>query len=166
MRATGEGGHDRLAPADDAARADRRAKRRGTVFIEELTKSVLENAGSYTLSPPSLTVPETLQALLTARLDRLPGGQARRTGRGNNRARIYSPLLAAVAQIPDKQLVDGLDELIGSGLASLRGGPTDAIYSFKHALVQEAIYESVLRRRRAEIHARIVEAAERMHRSA
>ena len=130
------------------------------LFIEELTKSVLENAESYTLSPPSLTVPETLQALLTARLDRLPAAKrvaqvAATIGREFSRS-----LLAAVAQLPDKQLVDGLDELVGSGLASRRGGPTDAIYSFKHALVQEAIYDSVLRRRRAEMHARIVTAGE------
>ncbi len=130
------------------------------LFIEELTKSVLENAGGYTQSSPALTVPETLQALLTARLDRLPAAKrVAQIGATIGREFTYS-LLSAVAQIPDKQMVDGLDELIGSGLASLRGGPADAIYSFKHALVQEAIYESVLRRRRAGIHARIVEAAE------
>ena len=130
------------------------------LFIEELTKSVLENAESYTLSPPSLTVPETLQALLTARLDRLPAAKRVAQVAATIGREFSQPLLAAVAQMPDKQLVDGLDELIGSGLASRRGGPTDAIYSFKHALVQEAIYDSVLRRRRAEIHARIVAAAE------
>ena len=69
-------------------------------------------------------------------------------------------LLAAVGQIPHEQLAAGLDELVGSGLASRRSELTDVIYTFKHALVQEAIYESLLRRRRAEIHSRIVAAAE------
>lgn len=130
------------------------------LFIEELTKSVLENAESYTPSPTSLTVPATLQALLTARLDRLPAAKrvaqvAATIGREFSRS-----LLAAVAQIPDEQLVDGLNELVGSGLASRRRELADPVYTFKHALVQEAIYDSVLRRRRVEIHARIVEAAE------
>ena len=69
-------------------------------------------------------------------------------------------LLAASPRYRNEQLADGLDELVGSGLASRRGELTDAIYTFKHALVQEAIYDSLLRRRRAEIHARIVAAAE------
>ena len=69
-------------------------------------------------------------------------------------------MLAAVGQIPDEQLVAGLDALVGSGLASRRSELTDTIYAFKHALVQEAIYEGLLRRRRAEIHTRIVAAAE------
>ena len=127
------------------------------LFIEELTKSVLENAESYTGSPASLTVPETLQALLTARLDRLPA--AKRVAQiGATIGREFSQsMLAAVAQMPEEQLVDGLDALVGSGLASRRSEPTDTIYAFKHALVQDAIYDGLLRRRRAEIHARIVD---------
>ena len=130
------------------------------LFIEELTKSVLENAESYTGPLTTLSVPETLQALLTARLDRLPA--AKRVAQiGATIGREFSrSMLAAVAQMPDKQLVDGLDALVGSGLASRRGELTDTIYAFKHALVQDAIYDGLLRRRRAEIHARIVAAAE------
>ncbi len=130
------------------------------LFIEELTRSVLENVESYAGSPALLTVPETLQALITARLDRLPA--AKRVAQiGAAIGREFSQsLLAAVTKIPDKQIVNGLGELVGHGLASRRGELADAIYTFKHALVQEAIYDSLLRRRRAEIHARIVEAAE------
>jgi class 3 adenylate cyclase/tetratricopeptide (TPR) repeat protein/energy-coupling factor transporter ATP-binding protein EcfA2 len=130
------------------------------LFIEELTKSVLENAGSQAALPALLPVPDTLQALLTARLDRLPS--AKRVAQiGSTMGRQFShSLLAAVAQIPDSQLVIGLDELVDSGLASRRDELTDTIYTFKHALVQEAIYDSLLRRRRAEIHTRIVEVAE------
>ena len=129
------------------------------LFIEELAKSVME---SGTDNPPvtSLAVPESLQALLTARLDRLPA--AKRVAQiGATIGRDFSQsLLAAVARLPDRQVVNGLDQLVGSGLASRRRELTDAIYTFKHALVQDAIYDSVLRRRRAEIHARIVAAAE------
>ena len=57
-------------------------------------------------------------------------------------------------------LAAGLDELVGSGLASRRHELTDPVYTFKHALVQEAIYGSLLRRRRADIHAAIVAVAE------
>jgi tetratricopeptide (TPR) repeat protein len=131
------------------------------LFIEELTKSVLENAennaGMRSLPP----VPETLQALLRARLDRLPA--AKRVAQvGAAIGREFSrSLLAAVLPISDNQLAVGLNELTASGLASPRGGEgPDAVYMFKHALVQEAVYDSVLRRRRAEIHARVVTAAE------
>jgi class 3 adenylate cyclase len=130
------------------------------LFIEELTKSIMDSAVSRGTSSQSLTVPGTLQALLTARLDRLPA--AKRVAQiGATIGREFAQsLLAAVAQIPDAELVNGLDDLVASGLASRRGELTDSIYTFKHALVQEAIYETVLRRRRAEIHANIVAASE------
>jgi tetratricopeptide (TPR) repeat protein len=69
-------------------------------------------------------------------------------------------LLAAAGSLPDARLAQGLDELVASGLVSRRGAPPDVTYTFKHALVQEAAYESLLRGRRAEIHAAIVAAAE------
>jgi predicted ATPase len=69
-------------------------------------------------------------------------------------------MLMAVARLPQDQLAVGLDELVASGLASRRRELTDPVYTFKHSLVQEAIYESLLRRQRAEIHAGIVAAAE------
>lgn len=128
------------------------------LFIEELTKSVLENADSY--ATQSLTVPGTLQALLTARLDRLP--TAKRVAQiGAVIGREFSrSQLSAVAQMPDQELMKGLDELVGCGLASPRPESADTVYIFKHILVQEAIYASILRRQRAEMHARIVASAE------
>jgi class 3 adenylate cyclase/tetratricopeptide (TPR) repeat protein len=130
------------------------------LFIEELTKSVVESGADDPTTLPSLAVPESLQALLTARLDRLPAAKrVAQIGAAIGRQFAQS-LLTAVAQLPEVQLVAGLDELVGSGLASRRRELTDPVYTFKHALVQEAIYESLLRRRRAEIHAGIVAAAE------
>jgi predicted ATPase len=69
-------------------------------------------------------------------------------------------LVAEIAQVPDAQLAQGLHELVESGLAFRRGAGPDADYMFKHALVQDAAYESLLRGRRAEIHASIVALAE------
>jgi class 3 adenylate cyclase/tetratricopeptide (TPR) repeat protein len=130
------------------------------LFIEELTKSVLENSGNDGGWPLSLSVPVTLQSLLTARLDKQPA--AKRVAQiGATIGREFSQsLIAAVARIPDEELMLGLEELVDSGLASRHGEPANTHYVFKHALVQEAIYDSLLRRRRADMHARIVAAAE------
>ena len=130
------------------------------LFIEELTKSMVESVESIATGRSLPPVPETLQALLTARLDRLPAAKrvaqaAAAIGRDFSRT-----LLAAILPISDEQLAVGLDELVGAGLASRRGELPDVVYTFKHALVQEAIYDSLLRRRRAEIHARLVAVAE------
>ncbi len=67
-------------------------------------------------------------------------------------------LLADVAGLPDTRLAQGLDELVGAGLAFRRGVAPDAVYAFKHALVQDAAYENLLKSQRAAIHARIVAA--------
>jgi class 3 adenylate cyclase/tetratricopeptide (TPR) repeat protein len=130
------------------------------LFIEELTKAVLENAAAATGAAPTLAVPDTLQALLTARLDKLPA--AKRVAQiGAAIGREFSrTLLAAVAEMPEPELAHGLEELVGSGLALRTTTPMDPVYTFKHALVQDAVYDSLLRRRRVEIHARIVAAAE------
>ena len=83
------------------------------------------------------------------RLDRLPA--AKRVAQiGAAIGREFSLLqLAAISQMPGGELANGLDELVNSGLATRRRAQTDTIYAFKHTLVQEAIYDSVLRRRRA-----------------
>ncbi len=130
------------------------------LFIEEMTRSVLENADALAGTLPSLSVPETLQALLTARLDRLPAAKTVAQVGATIGREFSRSLLAAVAQVPERQLEDGLDQLVKSGLATRRTLLNDAVYTFKHALVQEAIYDSLLRRRRARLHARIVSAAE------
>ncbi|HEY7576001.1 MAG TPA: AAA family ATPase, partial [Acetobacteraceae bacterium] len=129
------------------------------LFVEELAKSVLEAAEEAMLAA-SMSVPNTLQGLLTARLDRWP--LAKRVAQiGAAIGREFSrPLLGAAADMAEEQLTGGLEQLVASGLAYRRREIPDAVYVFKHALVQEAIYDSLLRRRRAAIHARIVAAAE------
>ncbi|HET6197616.1 MAG TPA: AAA family ATPase, partial [Acetobacteraceae bacterium] len=116
------------------------------LFIEEMTRSVLENADALAGTLPSLSVPETLQALLTARLDRLPAAKTVAQVGATIGREFSRSLLAAVAQVPERQLEDGLDQLVKSGLATRRTLLNDAVYTFKHALVQEAIYDSLLRR--------------------
>jgi class 3 adenylate cyclase/tetratricopeptide (TPR) repeat protein len=128
------------------------------LFIEELTMALAETAAQP--DGATLAVPDTLQASLIARLDRLPAAkQVAQIGAVIGREFPHA-LLAAVARLPEAELVRGLDGLVASGLVFRRGVPPDAIYSFKHALVQEAAYDNLLRTRRADIHARIVAAAE------
>ncbi len=128
------------------------------LFIEELTKTVQE---ASELDAGTLAVPDTLQASLMARLDRLTTGkQVAQIGSVIGREFSHS-VIAAVAQVPEPQLTHGLDELVASGLLFRRGAPPNARYVFKHALVQDVAYESLLRARRAEIHARVAEMLER-----
>ncbi len=123
------------------------------LFIEELTKTVLERAGQAAAS--GLPVPSTLQASLMARLDRLPAAkQVAQIGAVIGRE-FGHELLATVAMLPEPTLLQGLNELVGTGLAFRRGIPPDAIYSFKHVLVQDTAYATLLRSRRQELHARV-----------
>ena len=64
-------------------------------------------------------------------------------------------LLTAVAKMPEAQLAHGIDTLVASGLAFRRGMAPDAVYTFKHALVRDAAYSTLLRSQRQELHARI-----------
>ena len=119
------------------------------LFIEELTKAVLEGAGT------SDTVPDTLKGSLMARLDRLSTArQVAQVGAVIGREFSYG-LLAAVAGLSESAIGQGLDQLVASGLAFRKGIPPDAVYRFKHALVQDTAYESLLRSRRAELHAAV-----------
>jgi class 3 adenylate cyclase/predicted ATPase len=127
------------------------------LFIEELTKAVLEGAAPQGRA----TVPATLQASLMARLDRLPHAkQAAQVGAVIGRSFSYA-LLAEAGGLGEAPLAKGLDELLAAGLVTASGNPPDATYTFKHALVQDVAYESLLRSRRAEIHAAVVTAAEK-----
>lgn len=127
------------------------------LFIEELTKAVLEGVDG---PDGALPVPSTLQASLLARLDRLPAAkQVAQIGAVIGRDFSHE-LLNAVAELPETALSRGLDELVGAGLAFRRGTPPEAAYSFKHALVQDAAYASLLRGTRQKLHARIALALE------
>jgi predicted ATPase len=137
------------------------------LFVEEMTKAVLEvgseGAAQQTVASfpsPALAVPASLQASLMARLDRL--GSAKEVAQiGAVIGREFShSLLAAVARKPEAELASALDRLMQSGLLFRQGVPPHAIYLFKHALVQDAAYGTLLREPRRALHARIAETLE------
>ena len=133
------------------------------LFIEELTKSVLESdlvrkeADRYVLDGAllPLAIPTTLHDSLMARLDRLPGARhVAQIGAAIGREFSYA-LLHAVCRLPEDELQTGLARLVASELMFQRGVPPDAVYTFKHALVQDAAYSNLLRSARKELHAQI-----------
>ena len=137
------------------------------LFVEEMTKAVLE-AGSedearhMTAAVPysAVAVPASLHASLMARLDRLgPAKEVAQIGAAIGRE-FSHPLLAAVVLKPRTELDAALARLIAAGLLFRQGVPPHASYQFKHALVQEAAYGTLLREPRRALHARIVEALE------
>ena len=138
------------------------------LFLEELTKTIIESGllreedGHYALDGalPPLAIPTTLHDSLMARLDRLaPVREVAQIGAAIGREFSY-PLLSAVAQQPDDRLTEALDRLVRAELVFGRGEVPEAVYTFKHALVQEAAYASLLRERRRTLHARIAQALE------
>src|SRR5262245_60552945 len=136
------------------------------LFVEEMTKAVLE-AGSETAAAraiaavpsPALGVPPSLHASLMARLDRL-GGPAKELAQiGAAIGREFThPLLAAVVRKPEAELRTTLGRLISAGLLLRQGSAT---YFFKHALVRDVAYSTLLREPRRALHARIAETLER-----
>ena len=132
------------------------------LFIEELTKSVVEAERGASQGAAAHPVPSSLQGSLLARLDRLAGAkQVAQIGAVIGREFSYE-LLAAVAPMPDPALVEGLERLVAAGLLFARGRPPEAFYRFKHSLVQDTAYESLLRSRRGPFHAKIVTALRRL----
>jgi class 3 adenylate cyclase len=134
------------------------------LFIEELTKAVVESgeladAGDHytvTRSLSPLAIPTTLHASLLARLDRLaPVREVAQMGAALGR-QFSHELITAVAPMPQKQLDDALAQLVSAELVFRRGTPPDAEYTFKHALVQDAAYSTLLRSRRQQLHGRII----------
>ena len=135
------------------------------LFIEEMTKAVLEadtqHMAEYTTAATSSpTVPASLHASLMARLDRL--GSAKEVAQiGAAIGRDFShALLTAVVRQPETELQLSLDRLIEAGLLYRQGDPPHATYLFKHALVQDAAYGTLLREPRRALHARIAEVLE------
>ena len=137
------------------------------LFVEELTKAVVEagaDRGHVSISavpPSSLAVPATLHASLLGRLDRL-GPAAKNVAQvGAAIGRDFSyELLAAAAQLAEPDLQDALRRLVEAGLVFQRGVPPAAEYLFKHALVQDTAYSTLLRGPRQALHRRIAEALE------
>ena len=137
------------------------------LFVEEMTKAVLEAEGegaaaqAISMVPsPALAVPASLHASLMARLDRLgPAKEVAQIGAAIGREFSHA-LLAAVVRKPEAELQLALDRLIAAGLLSRQGVPPHATYLFKHALVQDAAYGTLLREPRRALHARIAETLE------
>jgi predicted ATPase len=121
------------------------------LFVEELTKAVLESgAGAAALSSvPHPPVPATLHASLMARLDRLgpAAKEIAQIGAAIGREFGYE-LLASTTDLPESLLHEALDRLTNAGLLFVRGTPPESSYLFKHALVQDAAYGTLLRSRR------------------
>jgi len=139
------------------------------LFVEELTKAVLESgdpsdrvAAVLAASPsPALSIPATLHASLIARLDRL-GPSAKEVAQiGAILGREFGyDLIEPVACRRAVELTDALDRLEEAGLLFCRGIAPQSSYLFKHALVQDAAYSTLLRGRRQELHARVAAALE------
>jgi predicted ATPase len=136
------------------------------LFVEEITKAVLE-AGDQeaeravaALPSPPIAVPATLHASLISRLDRL--GSAKVTAQvGAVVGREFSyALLAAVARTPEDKLQSALERLTDAGLLLRQGIAPHATYLFKHALLQDAAYGTLLREARRALHGRIAETLE------
>jgi tetratricopeptide (TPR) repeat protein len=139
------------------------------LYVEELTRSILESGElidtgdqyEYAGGSRSVNIPATLRDSLMARLDRVkPVKEIAQIGAVIGREFSYE-LISVAAQLSTSQLDDALVQLADSGLAFRRGTPPDAVYTFKHALVQDAAYDSLLKSRRQELHARIAGAIEK-----
>ena len=137
------------------------------LFVEEMTKAVLEAEGegaaaqAVSMVPsPMLSVPATLHASLMARLDRLgPVKEVAQIGAAIGREFSHA-LLATVVRKPETELQSALHRLVEAGLLFRQGTPPNATYLFKHVLVQDAAYGTLLREPRRALHARIAETLE------
>ena len=137
------------------------------LFVEEMTKAVLEaesegDARKTAAAVPSsgLNVPASLHASLMARLDRLgPAKEVAQIGAAMGREFSHA-LLTAVVRKSEEELGSALGRLTAAGLLFRQGVPPQATYLFKHALVQDAAYGTLLREPRRALHARIAETLE------
>jgi predicted ATPase len=134
------------------------------LFVEELVKTVLESGllreleDEYLLRVPlpPLAIPDTLQGLLIARLDRLgPAKEVAQTGAALGREFSYEAIRAVADWLPERRLKEALESLVQFELLHRRGAPPGSVYLFKHALLQDAAHETLLHSKRRELHARI-----------
>jgi tetratricopeptide (TPR) repeat protein len=139
------------------------------LFVEELTKNLLESGlleergKQFVLAGPlpPLAIPVSLQDSLMARLDRLIAQAKNVAQLAATLGRIFSyELLVAVARLKEDALNDALAQLVASGLVYRHGLPPAIAYEFKHALVQDAAYQSLLKSTRQEYHQRIASVLE------
>ena len=138
------------------------------LYVEELTKTILtsdilrEEEGQLALSGPlsEVAIPASLQESLMARLDRLPTvREIAQLGAVLGREFAYE-MLRAIAPLDDSKLQDGLGQLVEAELLYQRGRPPRSRYIFKHALVQDAAYQSLLNRNRQHSHRQVAEMLE------
>ena len=138
------------------------------LFVEELTKAILESGElkesgdhyDYAGAARNVTIPATLRDSLMARLDRsMPVKEMAQIGAAIGREFSYE-LIAAVAPMTKAQLDDGLAQLTESGLAFRRGTIPQSVYTFKHGLVQDVAYDSLLKSRRQGLHEKIARVIE------
>jgi class 3 adenylate cyclase len=139
------------------------------LFVEELTKTILEsgdlvergNRYLYAGSSVRVSIPETLRDSLMARLDR--AADVKRIAQiGSVIGREFGyDLVAEIVKMSEVALSDALARLVGSELASCRGAIPGAVYTFKHALVQDTAYESLLRTQRMTLHGMIAQTLEK-----
>jgi class 3 adenylate cyclase/predicted ATPase len=137
------------------------------LFVEEMTRAVLEaeteneaRKTAATVPSSALAIPASLHASLMARLDRLgPAKEVAQIGAAIGRE-FSHPILAAVVSKPETALQSSLDRLVKAGLLFRQGMPPHVTYLFKHALVQDVAYGTLLRDPRRALHARIAEILE------
>lgn len=140
------------------------------LFVEEMTKAVLESgalregADAYHLDRPlsALSIPTTLHDSLMARLDRLhPVKEVAQTAAVIGRSFDHRTI-AAITAISEMELDNAMCRLVEAELVFRRGTPPDATYLFKHALVRDAAYESLLKGKRVALHARLLDVLEKL----
>jgi class 3 adenylate cyclase/predicted ATPase len=138
------------------------------LFVEELTKTVIDSGlladkgDHYELDGPlpTLAIPATLHDSLMARLDRLaPVKETAQIGAALGREFSFE-LISTISPLGDNELSDALGQLIRSELIYARGLRPHTMYTFKHALVQDAAYESLLKARRQQLHLKIAKTFE------
>jgi tetratricopeptide (TPR) repeat protein len=139
------------------------------LFVEELTKTILEsgdliergNRYLYAGTSVHVSIPETLRDSLMARLDRVADvKRIAQVGSVIGREFGYD-LVAEIVRMSEAALADALSRLVAAELASCRGAIPQAVYTFKHALVQDAAYESLLKSQRMPLHGKIAQALEK-----
>jgi class 3 adenylate cyclase/predicted ATPase len=137
--------------------ADQVAERTDGVplFVEEFTRLVAEGGGAA-----GAAIPTTLQDLLLARLDRMASDkEVAQLGAVIGRTFGYGVIRAASA-LDEATLRAELDKLVGAGLLFVKGSPPRSVYTFKHALIQDAAYQSLVRKRRQQLHRAVAERLE------
>ncbi len=130
------------------------------LFVEELTKSVVEAVGAQHAAPAPLAIPATLHDSLMARLDRLGPAKAVAQLSATLGREFSYEVLRAVSPENDAALQQGLQQLVEAELLYQRGLLPQAAYLFKHALIQDAAYQSLLKSTRQQLHQQIARVLE------